>query len=35
VDHPEFDPEMIAEHAVRVFDARNVMRATSYSGEVL
>jgi len=35
VDHEEFDPATIAEHATLVFDTRNVMRDANYQGEVL
>jgi UDP-N-acetyl-D-mannosaminuronate dehydrogenase len=35
VDHAEFDPAVIAEHAPLVFDAKNLMRGTDFSGEVL
>jgi UDP-N-acetyl-D-glucosamine dehydrogenase len=35
VDHPEFDPSMIAEHAPLVFDAKNIMRGTGFTGEIL
>ena len=35
VDHPEFDPSMIAEHASLVFDAKNIMRDTTFTGEIL
>ena len=35
VDHHEFDPAVIAEHATLVFDTKNLMRGTDFSGEVL
>ncbi len=35
VDHQEFDPAVIAEHAALVFDTKNLMRDTAYIGEVL
>jgi UDP-N-acetyl-D-glucosamine dehydrogenase len=35
VDHAEFDPAAIAEHAHLVFDAKNLMRGTDFAGEVL
>ena len=35
VDHPEFDPAAIAEHALLVFDAKNIMRDTGFTGEIL
>lgn len=35
VDHPEFDPETIAQHAPLVFDTKNIMRGRSFSGEIL
>jgi UDP-N-acetyl-D-glucosamine dehydrogenase len=35
VDHAEFDPAVIAEHSPLVFDAKNLMRGTDFSGEVL
>jgi nucleotide sugar dehydrogenase len=35
VDHPEFDPTMIASHAALVFDTRNVMRDHEFAGETL
>ncbi len=35
VDHPEFKPEFIAEHARMVFDCKGSMRFTSFAGEVL
>jgi UDP-N-acetyl-D-glucosamine dehydrogenase len=35
VDHEEFDPAMIATHANVVFDAKNIMRGTEFSGEIL
>ena len=35
VDHAAFDPAVIAEHAPLVFDAKNLMRGTDFSGEVL
>ena len=35
VDHPEFDPGTIAEHSSLVFDAKNLMRDTPFTGEIL
>ena len=35
VDHPEFEPAVIAEHSRLVFDAKNVMRGHAFIGEVL
>ena len=35
VDHPEFDPATIAEHSALVFDAKNIMRGTAFTGEIL
>ena len=35
VDHPEFDPATIAEHAGLVFDTKNLMRDTDFAGEIL
>jgi nucleotide sugar dehydrogenase len=35
VDHPEFDCQVIAEHARLVFDAKGILRETSFTGEVL
>lgn len=35
VDHPEFDPAVIAAHAALVFDTKNLMRHQSFTGEVL
>lgn len=35
VDHPEFDPRVIASHAPLVFDAKNIMRDVSFAGEIL
>jgi len=35
VDHPEFDPALIAEHARLVFDTKNLLRGHSFIGEVL
>ena len=35
VDHPEFDPAVIARHAQLVFDAKNIMRDTGFTGEIL
>ena len=35
VDHAEFDPAVIAQHAPLVFDAKNIMRDTVFSGEIL
>jgi nucleotide sugar dehydrogenase len=35
VDHPEFDPAFIAEHARLVFDAKNHLRGVDFRGAVL
>lgn len=35
VDHPEFDPAVIAAHGTMVFDTKNLMRGHEFSGEVL
>jgi UDP-N-acetyl-D-glucosamine dehydrogenase len=35
VDHPEFDPEVIASHAPLVFDAKAIVRGLPFRGEVL
>ena len=35
VDHPEFDPAVIAEHADLVLDTKNLMRGHGFTGEVL
>jgi nucleotide sugar dehydrogenase len=35
VDHPEFDPQVIAAHASLVFDTKNIMRNVSFVGEIL
>ncbi len=35
VDHIEFDPATIAEHALMVFDTKNLMRGHAFAGEVL
>jgi UDP-N-acetyl-D-glucosamine dehydrogenase len=35
VDHPEFDPALIASAAGLVFDSKNMLRTTSHRGEVL
>jgi nucleotide sugar dehydrogenase len=35
VDHPEFDPAVIAEHARLVFDTKNLLRGHTFSGEIL
>jgi nucleotide sugar dehydrogenase len=35
VDHPEFDPEVIATHAPLVFDAKAIVRGLPFRGEVL
>jgi UDP-N-acetyl-D-glucosamine dehydrogenase len=35
VDHPEFDPAVIAEHAPLVFDAKGKLRGTPFRGETL
>ena len=35
VDHPEFDPDVIAEHASLVFDTKAVLRGRTFRGELL
>ncbi|MGA7759027.1 MAG: nucleotide sugar dehydrogenase [Ilumatobacteraceae bacterium] len=35
VDHPEFDPATIAEHAQLVFDTKNLLKGYSFNGELL
>jgi nucleotide sugar dehydrogenase len=35
VDHPEFDPAFVAEHARLVFDTKNLLRGHPFTGEVL
>ncbi len=35
VDHPEFDPAVIAEHAGLVFDTKAIMRGRDFTGELL
>jgi nucleotide sugar dehydrogenase len=35
VDHAEFDPEAIAANSALVFDAKNIMRDTAFTGEIL
>lgn len=35
VDHPEFDPAIIAEHAPLVFDTKNLLKGHSFTGELL
>jgi UDP-N-acetyl-D-mannosaminuronate dehydrogenase len=35
VDHPEFDPAVIAEHSRLVFDAKNLLRGLEFRGELL
>ena len=35
VDHPEFDPELIASESDLVFDSKAVMRGTAFTGELL
>jgi UDP-N-acetyl-D-glucosamine dehydrogenase len=35
VDHPEFDPATIAEHARLVFDTKNLLTGLAFNGEVL
>jgi nucleotide sugar dehydrogenase len=35
VDHPEFDPATIAEHAPLVFDTKNLMAGLEFTGELL
>ncbi|MEM9133167.1 MAG: nucleotide sugar dehydrogenase [Actinomycetota bacterium] len=35
VDHPEFEPAVIAEHAPLVFDAKAVLRGYEFTGELL
>jgi UDP-N-acetyl-D-mannosaminuronate dehydrogenase len=35
VDHPEFVPEVIAQHASLVFDTKNHLTGIAFSGETL
>ncbi len=35
VDHPEFEPATIAEHAPLVLDTKNIMRGIEFDGEIL
>jgi UDP-N-acetyl-D-mannosaminuronate dehydrogenase len=35
VDHPEFEPALIAEHAELVFDAKAILRPHEFNGELL
>jgi UDP-N-acetyl-D-mannosaminuronic acid dehydrogenase/UDP-N-acetyl-D-glucosamine dehydrogenase len=35
VDHPEFDPDVLARHARLVFDAKGVLRGREFPGELL
>ena len=35
VDHPEFDPDLIARHAPLVFDAKGLLRHRAFRGEIL
>lgn len=35
VDHDEFEPSAVAEHAKLVFDAKNIMAGADFDGEVL
>jgi nucleotide sugar dehydrogenase len=35
VDHPEFDPAQIARHAPLAFDAKGILRGSSFRGEIL
>lgn len=35
VDHPEFDPATIADHAHLVLDTKNLLRGQAFAGEVL
>jgi len=35
VDHPEFDPDLIARHAPLVFDAKGLLRHRAFRGELL
>ena len=35
VDHPQFEPAVIAGHARLVFDTKNLLRGTAFVGEVL
>jgi nucleotide sugar dehydrogenase len=35
VDHPEFDPDLLARHARLVFDAKGVLRGREFPGELL
>ena len=35
VDHPEFDPTLVAQHATLVLDTKGHLRAVAFSGELL
>lgn len=35
VDHPEFDPQLIARHSSVVFDTKNLLRGLQFNGEAL
>jgi nucleotide sugar dehydrogenase len=35
VDHPDFDPAVVAEHSRLVFDTKNLLRGHTFTGEVL
>lgn len=35
VDHPEFDPTVVAEHAKLIFDAKALLRGEEFNGETL
>ncbi len=35
VDHPEFDPSVIAQHSALVFDAKAILRGERFDGELL
>ncbi len=35
VDHPEFDPALIAEHSALVFDTKNLLKGHEFRGELL
>jgi hypothetical protein len=35
VDHPEFDPAVVAEHSRLVFDTKNLLQGHSFIGELL
>ena len=35
VDHPEFDPALIAAHSTLVFDTKNLLKGHEFRGELL